>query len=238
MQSLAVTENDRDHSLKRSQLEPLSDSKRSHVEHSYISEEGANISESPSVAPGMILTDDANDDIDLPPLIDDDIDDDIDDYDGNDWSSGNFRKTTSNETLLDAYRVWVKDGLICKLFDNSVTAIGEHRFSDSVGLTTVVIPDRIKTIGVMAFSGCTGITSVLIPNSVIIIFPAAFRDCTSLIEVVIPDSVITIGDYAFAGCTGLITVVLPDRAIIGDDAFPAGVRLILSSEVVIIHPLK
>ena len=56
-------------------------------------------------------------------------------------------------------------------------------------------------------------------------------------QVFIPDSVITIGHGAFDR-TRLVEVVVPDHATIGDDAFPAEVTLIPSSEVVGIQPLK
>ena len=124
------------------------------------------------------------------------------------------------------------------LIPESVIIIDGGAFEGCTGLTDVVIPYSVHTIGEGAFYSCIGLTAVAIPDSVHTICEWAFEGCIGLTSVAIPDSVHTIGEGAFSNCTGLTEVVVPDHATIGTDAFPAGVTLTLSSEVVEIQPLK
>ena len=86
---------------------------------------------------------------------------------------------------------------------NSVTSIARKAFYNCSRLTSVAIPDSVTSIGSYAFSNCSSLTSVVIPNSVTAIGSSAFSNCRSLASVTIPDSVTSIGDYAFSGCDSL-----------------------------------
>ncbi len=63
---------------------------------------------------------------------------------------------------------------------NSVTAIGDHAFSNCSGLTSVTIPNSVTTISMSTFANCTGLTSITIPNSVTAISEYAFSNCTAV----------------------------------------------------------
>ena len=130
-----------------------------------------------------------------------------------------------------------------------VTSIGDWAFSDSTGLTSIVIPDSLTTIGERAFFGCSGLNSVVIPDrvtgigygafaycsglatvsigiSVQNIGIEAFRGCVSLTSVAIPESVVSIGGYSFLDCTNLTDITIPEGvAIIGYGAFYRCTRL-------------
>jgi len=57
---------------------------------------------------------------------------------------------------------------------DSVSTIGSSAFSDTPGLTELIIPSSVTTIKDYAFYNCTGLTTVTIPNSVAYIGYNAF----------------------------------------------------------------
>ncbi|MEI6579646.1 MAG: leucine-rich repeat protein, partial [Eubacteriales bacterium] len=111
-------------------------------------------------------------------------------------------------------------GLTSFTFPESVTAIGKYAFGDCTGLTTVTIPDSVTTIMDSAFRYCDGITSLNIGNGVAAIPDSAFCDCDGLTAVTIPRSVTSIGEYAFESCSSLTSVTfLNSQTTISDYAF-------------------
>ncbi len=89
-----------------------------------------------------------------------------------------------------------------------VVDIGEFTFSESDGLTSVVIQNGIRNIGRGAFGGCRALASVSIPGSVTNIEDNAFNQCENLRSVSIPGSVRQIGVAAFGACYALTTVTI------------------------------
>ncbi len=87
----------------------------------------------------------------------------------------------------------------------TVTAIGEHAFMSSRGLTGVVIPESVTEIEKSAFAGCPDLTSVTFSGKPAIskIGGKAFLFCKSLEHIEIPASVESIGSYAFEICENL-----------------------------------
>ncbi len=97
-----------------------------------------------------------------------------------------------------------------------VTAIGDGAFN-SVGLTSVTIPDSVTSIGANAFSNNT-IAAVSIPNSVTAIGSSSFA-ANDMGAVTIGDSVTSIGAGAFE-VDNLTSVYIPNSVLtIGDSAF-------------------
>lgn len=109
------------------------------------------------------------------------------------------------------------DETVKGIIDNSITkcnipqgttSIGNNKFSNCSGLTTVTIPDSVTSIGMHAFNGCTALTGITIPDSVTSIGNSAFANCKRFQTVTIPDSVTSIGSKAFDNCTKLAIIVV------------------------------
>ena len=77
-----------------------------------------------------------------------------------------------------------------------VKQIGRSAFCNSIGLTSVVIPEGVTIICYNSFYGCTALTDVTIPESVTEIqdgyvssslIKGAFQNCKALVSITIPD---------------------------------------------------
>ena len=60
------------------------------------------------------------------------------------------------------------------------TSIGNNAFRESIGLTSIEIPNSLINIGDHAFRGCTSLKNIVIPNSVTNIGFDVFYECPSL----------------------------------------------------------
>ena len=89
--------------------------------------------------------------------------------------------------------------------DGSVVNIADSAF-ESVGLTSVTIPNSVVKIGAKAFWGCRGLTQLTMGNRVESIGDWAFSCCDSLTGVTVPESVRIVGYGAFENCGNLATV--------------------------------
>ena len=112
------------------------------------------------------------------------------------------------------------NGCFVLKFDNDISQIGDHAFSEYTSLRNVAIPDSVTSIGNYAFYRCTSLTGITIPDSVTSIGNYAFYYCSSLTSVTIPDSVTSIGEHAFRYCTSLTSITIPDSVTsIGEHTF-------------------
>ena len=130
----------------------------------------------------------------------------------------------------------------CKntIIPSSVTAIGDHAFSNCTGLINITLPENLTYIGNSAFARCTGLSNIVLPNNISfggytfadctgltsITFPEnldmgnnLFCGCTGLTSITIPDSVTSIGNGTFYGCSNLTNIVIPNNINIGNGAF-------------------
>lgn len=89
----------------------------------------------------------------------------------------------------------------------TVTLIGDHAFSTTRSLTSVVIPDSVTSIEDWAFSTSL-ITNITIPNSVTNMGVGVFWECTALTSITIPSSVTIMGYGTFLGCSSLTSVTI------------------------------
>ena len=106
----------------------------------------------------------------------------------------------------------------------TVTAIGDHAFSNCEGLTgSLTIPNTVTTIGDWAFGWCTSLSgSLILGNSLTTIGNCAFNQCEGLTgSLTIPNTVTTIGYWAFSWCTSLSGSLILGNSVtaIGDNAF-------------------
>lgn len=88
---------------------------------------------------------------------------------------------------------------------DTVTELGEYRFSGCTGIKSVKIGKGITRIGADAFAGI-GISEIEIPEWVETIGSGAFRHCYNLTSITIPDTVTCVWDSAFLDCVNLKTV--------------------------------
>jgi len=88
---------------------------------------------------------------------------------------------------------------------STLTSLGDHVFSNSQNLTTVVLPPHLISIGDSSFAGDQNLQSITFPNTLVSIGPCALC-MAQIVEIVIPDSVIDIGDSAFIGDSALTSL--------------------------------
>lgn len=127
---------------------------------------------------------------------------------------------------------------------SSVTSIGNHAFTNCIGLKSVIIGNTVTSIGDLAFFGCTALNTINIPSSLSSIGSGAFMG-TAWFENQ-PDGVVYIGKVAltykgtmpddtsitllegtvgiaagaFEGSFGLTSITIPNSVkSIGDGAF-------------------
>lgn len=92
-----------------------------------------------------------------------------------------------------------------------VMVIGSLCFFETVGVTSVSIPDSVTTIEESAFYYCEKLMSVTIPDTVTEIGSRAFAWCNALETVSIGSGITGIPDYCFNHCAVLTTIELPSN---------------------------
>lgn len=102
---------------------------------------------------------------------------------------------------------------------NTVLSISAQAFRYFEGLTAVTIPSSVTSIGSFAFSS-TGLETVIIPDSVNSIDINVFFGCENLKSAILPNSLTYIPNGLFYQCHTLETVIIPSGVTsIGKDAF-------------------
>lgn len=91
----------------------------------------------------------------------------------------------------------------------SLLALPEYCFSgDSIGLTSLVLPDGIRTIGRDAFGKCKELKTVHMPENLETLGRGAFWECRKLEHVTLPRSLRSMGDVEFWYCDHLQSITL------------------------------
>lgn len=88
----------------------------------------------------------------------------------------------------------------------NVTAIGDHAFYGSTGLTAVTIPAGVTSVQAQAFYGCKALTAVTVPSTVTSIASLSFGNCSGLKTLVLGSGLKTLAAQAFDGCNALTVV--------------------------------
>lgn len=106
----------------------------------------------------------------------------------------------------------------------SVTAIGDHAFTNCSALTTVRIntDGNLTTIGDYAFDNCQKLATLRLNTNgkLTSIGTYAFSECEALTTLTIPDGITTIGERAFFYCVGITDMTIPDSVTsVGQEAF-------------------
>ena len=140
------------------------------------------------------------------------------------------------------------------VFDEDVSRIGAHTFSNCLSLTRLTIPNGITSIGNGAFYGCSklksltipqavcsssmatmcmdiyqSITNIVIADGVTKISEGCFRGCESLESITIPASVTSIRAKAFENCSSLKTVrFLGEAPDVNDDIYHGTLRTLVT----------
>ena len=135
-------------------------------------------------------------------------------------STVTYNGTTYSVTSIGYAAFYNSIGLTSVTIPNSVTSISKWAFGYCTSLTSVTIPNSVTSIGSSALSKCTGLTSITIPNSVTSIGRNALDSCINLTSVDIPNSISIIDTAVFRFCTGLTSVTIPNSVTsIGSTAF-------------------
>lgn len=91
----------------------------------------------------------------------------------------------------------------------SLLALPEYCFSgDSIGLTSLVLPNGIRTIGRDAFGKCKELKRVHMPENLETLGRGAFWECRKLEHVTLPRSLRSMGDVEFWYCDHLQSITL------------------------------
>lgn len=126
-------------------------------------------------------------------------------------------------------------GCANSVIPNSCRIVNNGAFN-SVGITSVTIPNGVTSIGSHAFLNSKLNTSITIPDSVTTIGQQAFRT-TAIPEVIIGSDITSIGQYIFAGCRQLaqVTILAVTPPTLGGNAFAgnkAGRKIYVPAESV------
>ncbi len=81
----------------------------------------------------------------------------------------------------------------------AVTAIGKMAFSDSIGITSIILPEGLLRIEENGFSGCTLITEMNIPSSVNSVGAKIFVGCSALENITVSE-----GNTAYTSQDGVL----------------------------------
>ena len=137
-------------------------------------------------------------------------------------ASGNSKYDSRNNcnAIIETSTNTLLRGCSNTLIPNGVTKIGNHAFSDCVGLTSINIPNSVTSIGSWAFDGCNSLATIDIPDNTTFMGSTAFRGCSELTSISIPNNVPFIGQSTFQDCTNLISATIGNSVTsIDEEAF-------------------
>ena len=105
------------------------------------------------------------------------------------------------------YNGWSSD------YFTKADTIGEHIFSESEFLSTIILPKRTKAIEDYAFYDCKTLKAIDIPEGIQALESSVLSGCSSLTTISLPSSLIRLNDYALSGCNSLNTISWPTLLI-------------------------
>ena len=86
---------------------------------------------------------------------------------------------------------------------NSLQAIEDNAFANSVYLERITIPHSVRLIGNSAFANCKSLSEVVLSDAITAIPEKCFIGCSSLKQIHLPSGLVTIGKEAFKQCSAL-----------------------------------
>ncbi len=101
---------------------------------------------------------------------------------------------------------------------DSVTEIGELKFSECHALTKLSGFDSVRKIHKLTFNNCNNLATIEIPNSVIEIGNLNFSNCSTLTKIGISNTK-RINNLTFNNCNDLVSVEIPSVNEIGELLF-------------------
>lgn len=107
----------------------------------------------------------------------------------------------------------VTDGVLTISGEGPMANFGAHSapwYSQSAGITSLVVSEGVTTLGRYAFYRLENLESVQLPDSLVMMDERAFEQCLALKSIEIPDNVTSVGILAFYGCSSLETVTIGD----------------------------
>ena len=127
-------------------------------------------------------------------------------------------------TSINTYKFYNTLGLTTVRMPNSIITIDTSAFSCCINLISVIIPDSVTSIGIHAFDRCSSLTSITLSSSITSIENNVFTGCDSLTSITIPSSVTSIGRQAFSNCSSLTSIIIPNSVISIDRLAFSGCR--------------
>ena len=82
--------------------------------------------------------------------------------------------------IIETNRNNLVRGCMNTIIPKGIVYIGEHSFSNCVGLRSIIIPEGVEEIGQRAFIGCENLESIRLPNSLKSTGEYAFYGCDKL----------------------------------------------------------
>ena len=129
-------------------------------------------------------------------------------------------KTFTEKSPYDSFVINIPNFIIYDGYEYEVVRIGEHAFSNSSNLKSVIIPNSLKSIGKHAFHKCTNLWELELPDTISNVECFAFESCSAMKCTNIPSSLTTICHGVFFDCSSLTSLNLPDGVTeIEADAF-------------------
>lgn len=117
--------------------------------------------------------------------------------------------STTNEATIVEYIGDAADlELPSKVYDYTVTVLGDSLFSGNKNILNVSIPSTIREIGESVFANCTSIETISVPSTVTSVGKSVFMNCSALKEVEFNANITALPKSTFQNCTSLSDVVL------------------------------
>lgn len=119
-----------------------------------------------------------------------------------------FNTSTMEATIVEYTGDDVNVAIPIKVYDYSVTKLGDSLFKGNKTIESVTISSTIKTLGNDVFLNCSSLKTATIPSTVESVGKSTFQNCTSLEKVEFLADILSLPQATFRNCKALKDVTL------------------------------